>query len=219
MSKRHRSSVDIDYKQYLNGPLAEGLAGVDEAGRGPLAGPVVAAAVILDPQQPIPGLNDSKKLTSNQRNKLYSTITTSALAYSFGIASVAEIEKINILQASLLAMQRAINSLKVEPKVVWIDGIYCPDVSYPCYALIKGDSKIMAISAASILAKVYRDRQMLDYDSKYPEYGFAQHKGYPTAAHIEALNNHGPCEIHRRTYAPVKQCIANLVRKEGVCDV
>lgn len=182
-------------------------AGVDEVGRGPLAGDVVAAAVILDPQQPIAGLNDSKKLTEKRRNALFNTIKARALSYSIARASVCEIDAINILQANLLAMRRAVEGLSVVPEHVWVDGHKIPQWHYSAEAVIKGDSRVAAISAASILAKVTRDAEMAAFDNQYPGYGFAGHKGYPTKAHMEALARLGVSEIHRRSFAPVKQLL------------
>ncbi len=201
-------TLSPDYRQYVaDGPYAQLVAGVDEAGRGPLAGNVVAAAVILDPARPIAGLMDSKQLSAQRREQLYPIIQQQALAYAVGRASAAEIDQINILQASLLAMQRAVAQLSVVPKTVWVDGNHCPQLDMTCYALIKGDSKMPAISAASIIAKVVRDREMLQLDAEFPHYGFAQHKGYPTAQHRHALQQYGPCAAHRRSYAPVKRCM------------
>lgn len=185
------------------------IAGVDEAGRGPLAGPVIAAAVILDPSRPIAGLADSKKLTEKQRDKLFDEIRQNALAWSVARATVIEIDKINILQASLLAMQRAVAGLKIPPQLVLVDGNKCPIMPCPARAIIKGDQTEPAISAASIVAKVLRDRLMLMLDRKYPAYGFAKHKGYPTASHIEALQKAGVSRVHRRTFAPVRE-LCNL---------
>lgn len=185
--------------------MSQLIAGVDEAGRGPLAGPVIAAAVILDPTNPIEGLADSKKLTEKQREALFKMIRKRALAWSFARGSVREIEVLNILQASLLAMQRAVMQLKHIPYTVLVDGNKCPHLPYPTHAIIGGDGIEPAISAASIVAKVCRDRIMRLMDKKYPVYGFAQHKGYPTEKHIEALNQHGPCRIHRRTFGPVAE--------------
>ncbi|MCD6055090.1 MAG: rnhB [Gammaproteobacteria bacterium] len=176
------------------------IAGVDEAGRGPLAGPVVAAAVILPGDLVIPGLNDSKKVSPRLRERLYSIITQSALAYSIASADVAEIDKLNILWASLLAMRRAVEGLSLKPDHVLIDGNRTPDLSCSCEAIIGGDAKIPAISAASILAKVTRDRLLQEYEHQYPGYGFAIHKGYPTKAHYAALANLGPSPIHRRSF-------------------
>lgn len=180
------------------------VAGVDEVGRGPLAGDVVAAAVILDPKRPIAKLNDSKKLTTVQRERLFELIMDSALCYALGRASAAEIDTINILQASLLAMSRAASALTVQPGFIYVDGLYCPRWDYPSKAVVKGDSKVDCIAAASILAKVTRDREMEAMDAAYPGYGFAQHKGYPTAQHRQALVTLGPCAVHRRSYKPVQ---------------
>lgn len=180
------------------------VAGVDEVGRGPLAGDVVAAAVILDPKHPIPKLNDSKKLSALQREHLFQLIMDSALCYALGRASVAEIDSINILQASLLAMSRAAKALTIQPGFVYVDGLYCPRWDYPSTAVVKGDSKVDCIAAASILAKVTRDREMEAMEASYPGYGFAQHKGYPTALHLQALARLGPCAVHRRSYKPVQ---------------
>jgi len=180
------------------------LAGVDEVGRGPLAGDVVAAAVILDPARPIPGLNDSKILTAKRRESLYEQIRTAALSYCIARASVAEIDQLNILQASLLAMQRAVDGLHITPEHVLVDGNRLPRWSYRAEAVVKGDGRVAAISAASILAKVMRDREMELLEQQYPGYGFAAHKGYPTREHIRALQERGVTPIHRRSYAPVK---------------
>ena len=183
------------------------VAGVDEAGRGPLAGPVVAGAVILDPQNPIHGLKDSKRLTALRRDVLYEEIREKALAWAVGHADVEEIDRINILQATMLAMKRAVEALQTVPDHALIDGNRCPDLCCPAQAIIKGDSRVAAISAASIMAKVTRDREMLSLDVIYPGYGLAQHKGYPSKAHIEALENLGVTPIHRRSYAPVRRVI------------
>lgn len=182
------------------------IAGVDEAGRGPLAGPVVAAAVILNPQSPLLGLRDSKKLSPKKREYFEVLIKENAVAWALASATVEEIDEINILQASLLAMRRAIIALSLKPTKVLVDGNRCPS-SLPCEceAIIGGDNCVDEISAASILAKVARDREMLCCASVYPEYGFAKHKGYPTRQHIEALGKFGACAIHRRSFAPVKK--------------
>ena len=180
------------------------LAGVDEAGRGPLAGPVVAAAVILDDQQPIRGLGDSKLISPKRREKLFDEIRAKALACCIAEASVEEIDRLNILQATLLAMRRAVEGLRLVPQRVLVDGNQLPQLKMPAAAIVKGDARVPAISAASILAKVWRDRQCLALDARYPAYGFAQHKGYPTAAHLAALRALGACEVHRRSYAPVR---------------
>lgn len=179
------------------------VAGVDEAGRGPLAGPVVAAAVILDPRQPIAGLADSKKLTARRRELLYDQIRARALCCSIAEASVQEIDRLNILQATLLAMQRAVAGLRLAPAKVLVDGNRLPVLAVRAEAVVGGDASVPAISAASILAKVHRDRWCEQVDAERPEYGFARHKGYGTAAHLAALRAHGACEHHRRSFAPV----------------
>jgi ribonuclease HII len=183
------------------------VAGVDEAGRGPLAGPVVAGAVILDGKNPIDGLRDSKCLTASRRERLYDEIRQKALAWSVAIATVEEIDSINILQATLLAMQRAVEALQPSASYVLVDGNRCPELSCPSRAIVKGDSRVAAISAASIIAKVTRDREMQALDARYPGYGLAQHKGYPSKAHIEALEVLGASPVHRRSYAPVKKVL------------
>ena len=183
------------------------VAGVDEAGRGPLAGPVIAAAVILDPLRPIAGLRDSKCLSPGRRERLYDEIVTRALAWAVGRAEAAEIDNINILQATLLAMQRAVNALQPGAEQVLVDGNRCPVLPCPARAIVKGDSRVPAISAASIVAKVSRDREMIELDARYPGYGLAQHKGYPSKAHLEALEVLGPSPQHRRSYAPVRRVI------------
>lgn len=192
------------------------IAGVDEAGRGPLAGPVIAAAVILDPKRPIQGLKDSKQLSLLQREALFLEITDKALAYAIAGAEVWEIDQLNILKATLLSMQRAVLQLSIKPTAVYIDGQHCPILPYPTQAIIKGDSLIQAISAASIVAKVHRDRLMMQYHKQYPEYGFSGHKGYPTALHRALLAAHGPCTIHRRSFAPVRAILASMMAKEKV---
>ena len=186
------------------------IAGVDEAGRGPLAGPVVAAAVILDPHNPIEGLNDSKKLTERARNQLFDEICSKAKAFAISEASVAEIDDINILQASLLAMQRAVEALSITPHKILVDGTFCPKVSMASEAMINGDALVQEISAASILAKVYRDRLMQKLDQEHPGYGLGKHMGYPTKAHISALENLGVSPIHRKTFGPVKKLIEKI---------
>ena len=183
------------------------VCGVDEAGRGPLAGPVYAAAVILDPGAHIAGLADSKALSAFRREELAEQIRGRALAWAIAWATVAEIDTINILQASLLAMRRAVEQLSVAPSEVLVDGNQCPMIEFPVRAIIKGDSKIPAISAASILAKTARDAAMLRLHLLYPRYGLDRHKGYPTAAHLAALEQHGVCEIHRRSYAPIRRLL------------
>ena len=183
----------------------EMVAGVDEAGRGPLAGPVVAAAVILDAAYPIAGLKDSKQLTPRQRETLAVEIRARSRAWAVAWADHKEIDRLNILQASLLAMARAVAALSLRPERVLVDGNRCPAVPQPVSAIVKGDSLVPAISAASILAKVERDAAMYRLDALYPGYGFAIHKGYPTAAHIEALERQGACPVHRRSFGPVQQ--------------
>ena len=188
--------------------VPEGLVcGVDEAGRGPLAGPVVAAAVILDSSRPIDGLNDSKKLSAKRREALAGEIRAKALAWAVAEASVDEIDRINILQASLLAMQRAVAGLAINPAKALVDGNQCPDLSYPVEAIVGGDGKIAAIAAASILAKTIRDAGMLDLHATYPMYGFDRHMGYPTAVHLKALREHGVSPVHRRSFRPVAQLV------------
>jgi ribonuclease HII len=195
--------VDMNDKN-LNLERYQLIAGVDEAGRGPLVGAVVAAAVILDPLRPIRGLMDSKQLSEKKRQQLYPEITDKALAWAIASASPAEIDEINILQASLLAMKRAVEALSIYPQLALVDGNQRPQLSCEVIAIVKGDSKIEAISAASILAKVERDRQMVALDLVYPRYRFAQHKGYPTAVHRSLLRQLGPCPEHRRSFAPVR---------------
>ncbi|WP_374483035.1 ribonuclease HII [Zoogloea sp.] len=185
------------------------LCGVDEAGRGPLCGPVVAAAVILDPAKPIEGLADSKKLSEKRRQRLAIEIREKALAWCVAEASVAEIDRINILHASMLAMQRAVAGLSQRPDKVLVDGNRCPQLDLPCEAIVKGDALVAEISAASILAKTVRDELLLKLDKQYPQYGLAGHKGYPTAAHLAALRAHGACEIYRKSFAPVRDVISN----------
>lgn len=181
------------------------IAGVDEAGRAPLAGPVVAGAVILNPKRRIKGLADSKKLSEKERDRLFEEIRKRALSWSVARARVSEIDHINILRASLLAMQRAVAGLKLSPDLVLVDGNMCPKFACEARYIIKGDEIEPCISAASIVAKVLRDRWMKFLDKKYPHYGFAQHKGYPTDQHMEALRKHGPTRIHRRSFTPVAQ--------------
>ena len=186
------------------------VAGVDEAGRGPLAGPVVAGAVILDPENPIAGLDDSKRLSASRRERLFDEIQEKALAWAVASASVAEIDSINILQATMLAMARAVNALQPTAEHALIDGNRCPELSCPAQAIVRGDSKVAAISAASILAKVTRDREMQALDVMYPGYGLAQHKGYPSKAHVAALERLGASPIHRRSYAPVRKVLERV---------
>lgn len=184
------------------------VAGVDEVGRGPLAGPVVTAAVILDPEHPIEGLADSKTLSEKRREALYELIKERALAWALGRAEVEEIDRLNILQATMLAMQRAVAALEPQPEHALIDGNRCPKLACTSEAIVKGDSRVAAIAAASILAKVSRDREMLELDALYPGYGLAGHKGYPTKAHLVALEVLGVTPIHRRSFGPVKKRLA-----------
>ena len=197
MIKKDLGSPDISYIGHL-------LAGVDEAGRGPLAGDVVAAAVILDPLRPIAGLADSKKLTEKKREVLFDQIHQQALAVAIGRANVTEIDQLNILWASMLAMHRAVDALAIRPEFVVVDGNRLPKWDYDGQAVVKGDQRMSCISAASIIAKVTRDRDMSDLASVYPDYGFNQHKGYPTALHKAALARYGVTDQHRKTFAPVK---------------
>lgn len=183
------------------------IAGVDEAGRGPLAGPVVAAAVILDPARPIAGLADSKRLSPQQRAELAVDIQAQALAWGLGLADVEEIDRLNILQATLLAMCRAVRKLGVAPRLVLVDGNRAPPLACKVRTVVRGDANIPAISAASILAKVSRDRIMIELDARYPDYGFAKHKGYPTAEHLAALKRAGVSPLHRISFAPVRRCL------------
>ena len=193
------TSIEID----SSGPVA----GVDEAGRGPLAGPVVAAAVILDARRPIAGLADSKTLSATRREALAGQIRSQALAWALGQASVEEIDQLNILQATLLAMQRAVHGLSIVPALALVDGNQAPRLSCAVRTVVRGDATVASISAASILAKVARDAMLQDLDRQYPGYGFARHKGYPTAAHIKALEILGPAAIHRRSFGPVRRLL------------
>jgi len=209
MPSRKSSARPARFEQLGLHFVAPGLvAGVDEAGRGPLAGPVVAAAVILDDLQPIKGLADSKVLSPRKREKLYDEIRARALCCSIASASVAEIDQINILQATMLAMKRAVEGLRILPQRVVVDGNRVPVLRVPVEALVKGDALMPAISAASILAKVERDRLCSALHNAHPAYGFATHKGYPTPEHLAALRQHGPCPEHRRSFAPVRQAEA-----------
>lgn len=183
------------------------FAGVDEVGRGPLVGDVVTAAVILDPNNPITGLTDSKKLSEKKRLALFPEIQEKALAWSIGRCTPEEIDKHNILHATMLAMARAVEGLKIKPDFVFIDGNRVPDLTIPAQAVVKGDLRVAEISAASILAKVVRDKEMEELDSQYPEFGFAQHKGYPTKAHFAAIEKHGVIAQHRKSFKPVKRAL------------
>ncbi|OCG61187.1 MULTISPECIES: ribonuclease HII [unclassified Gilliamella] len=188
-------------------PNATLIAGVDEVGRGPLCGDVVTAAVILDPNKPIKGLTDSKKLTEKKREQLFDIIKQDALAWNIARASVDEIDKLNILHATMLAMQRAVSGLPIKPNFVLVDGNRCPDFGIQSQAVIKGDLLVAEISAASILAKVTRDREMVELDKLYPQYGLAKHKGYPTKAHLAAIKEHGINHLYRKSFAPVKHLV------------
>jgi len=180
------------------------IAGVDEAGRGPLAGPVYAAAVILHKDRPIEGVNDSKKFTSAQREALFDRIYGNALSVAYATATVEEIDRLNILRATLLAMKRAVDKLSVTPHKILVDGSFVPEVTMEAQAIIKGDQTVQSISAASIVAKVLRDREMVRLAEAYPKYGFEKHKGYGTRDHLVALRQYGPCEVHRHSFAPVR---------------
>lgn len=201
VNKRELPPYRCSYRGHL-------LAGVDEAGRGPLAGDVVAAAVILHPERPIVGLDDSKKLSEKKREQLFVEIRQKARAFAIGRASVAEIDRLNILQASLLAMQRAVVQMDIQPEFVLVDGNKKPAWVYPGDTVVQGDSRVAAIAAASILAKVTRDREMLALDRRYPGYSFAAHKGYPTKLHLQALQQLGVTPMHRRSFAPVRRQLA-----------
>lgn len=195
-----QSEIEIHYNGYL-------LAGVDEAGRGPLAGPVIAAAVILDPARPIKGINDSKKLSESKREELAIAIREQAISWAVGRADVAEIDELNILHATMLAMSRAINGLSPAAEHALIDGNRCPVLQCTSQAIVKGDQRVISIGAASIIAKVTRDHEMLVLHEKYPEYGFNQHKGYGTKIHMEALQKFGATVIHRRSFSPVRRVL------------
>lgn len=205
---RSRKSLQVEQACLVWDPPGL-VAGVDEAGRGPLAGPVVAAAVILDDLNPVAGLADSKKLSACKRERLYDEIRAKALCCCVAEASVAEIDTLNILQATLLAMRRAVAGLRLKPVKVLVDGNRLPALDILAEAVVGGDATIQAISAASILAKVHRDRLCLQLDGLYPQYGFAIHKGYGTARHLQALQNFGACEVHRRSFAPVAMALKN----------
>lgn len=193
----------------LNVAQAGLIAGVDEVGRGPLCGPVIAAAVILDPLRPIEGLKDSKRLSETRREMLAVQVREHALAWCIARADVEEIDRLNILHATMLAMQRAVTGLTVQPELALVDGNRCPQLAVPCQALVKGDDRVPAIAAASILAKVARDREMRELDARYPGYGIASHKGYPTKQHMQALTELGATPIHRKSFRPVREVLAN----------
>ena len=189
------------------GRMAPDACGVDEAGRGPIAGPVFAAAVILGRGTRIAGLDDSKKLSESRRDDLAAAIRERAIAWAIASATVEEIDRLNILRATLLAMQRAIESLAIAPTEAWVDGLHVPRVAMPARAIVGGDASVKAISAASILAKTARDAEMTRLAERFPQYGFERHKGYPTRDHLEALARHGPCEVYRRSFGPVRALI------------
>ena len=207
--RRLRQALQLGLSFEVPGRLT---AGVDEAGRGPLAGPVVAAAVMLDELAPIKGLADSKQLPPRTRERLYDEIRAKALCCSVALATVEEIDELNILQATLLAMRRAVEGLRLKPHRVLIDGNRLPVMTIECQAIVKGDALVRSISAASILAKVHRDRLCLELHERHPEYGFAQHKGYASAEHLAALRRHGACIAHRRTFAPVREVLSGVPR-------
>ncbi|MCC6474287.1 MAG: ribonuclease HII [Burkholderiales bacterium] len=196
-------------------PEAVLICGVDEAGRGPLAGPVFAAAVILDPQRPLEGIADSKTLAASRREMLARQIRAGAIAWAVAAADLEEIERLNILGASLLAMRRAVQALPVVPDLALIDGLHCPDLDCPARAMVRGDGREPAIAAASILAKTARDAEMLRLHHLYPQYGLDRHKGYPTAEHLEALRRHGPSAVHRRGFGPVRSMLLEVERDGG----
>ncbi|ELB2156410.1 ribonuclease HII [Vibrio parahaemolyticus] len=204
-AKTTKAKVELPPFEYPQGYQL--IAGVDEVGRGPLVGDVVTAAVILDPNNPIEGLNDSKKLSEKKRLVLLPEIKEKALAWAIGRCSPEEIDELNILQATMVAMQRAIAGLKVQPDLVLIDGNRCPELSMDSQAVVKGDLRVAEISAASIIAKVVRDQEMEELDKQYPQFGFAKHKGYPTKAHFEAIEQHGVISEHRKSFKPVKKAL------------
>ncbi|BDP35919.1 TPA: ribonuclease HII [Vibrio parahaemolyticus] len=204
-AKTTKAKVELPPFEYPQGYQL--IAGVDEVGRGPLVGDVVTAAVILDPNNPIEGLNDSKKLSEKKRLALLPEIKEKALAWAVGRCSPEEIDELNILQATMVAMQRAIAGLKVQPDLVLIDGNRCPELPVDSHAVVKGDLRVAEISAASIIAKVVRDQEMEELDKQYPQFGFAKHKGYPTKAHFEAIEQHGVISEHRKSFKPVKKAL------------
>ena len=212
------SATPISFSQSLlvkeNTHPFEQIAGIDEAGRGSLAGPVIAAAVVLHPDRIIDGLRDSKKLSPQRRRHLLGEITSKAVFWSIGRASAAEIDRLNIHHATLLAMTRAWEAIPFQVEQVLVDGLHCPELAASCRAIVKGDQSVPVISAASILAKVTRDEEMLSCHTAYPQYGFDQHKGYPTAGHLAALRDHGPSDLHRKSYGPVRD--AQQVQQERV---
>lgn len=203
--KATKTKVELPQFEYPQG--YQFVAGVDEVGRGPLVGDVVTAAVILDPNNPIEGLNDSKKLTEKKRMALLPEIKEKALAWAVGRCSPEEIDQLNILQATMVAMQRAVAGLQVQPDLVLIDGNRCPELPMDAQAVVKGDLRVAEISAASIIAKVVRDQEMEELDKLHPQFGFAKHKGYPTKAHFEAIEQHGVISEHRKSFKPVKKAL------------
>ncbi|MHA2878845.1 ribonuclease HII [Vibrio campbellii] len=203
--KTTKAKVELPPFEYPQGYQL--VAGVDEVGRGPLVGDVVTAAVILDPNNPIEGLNDSKKLSEKKRLALLPEIKEKALAWAVGRCSPEEVDELNILQATMVAMQRAIAGLKVQPDLALIDGNRCPELPMDSQAVVKGDLRVAEISAASIIAKVVRDQEMEELDKQYPQFGFAKHKGYPTKAHFEAIEQHGVISEHRKSFKPVKKAL------------
>ena len=203
--KTTKAKVELPPFEYPHGYQL--VAGIDEVGRGPLVGDVVTAAVILDPNNPIEGLNDSKKLSEKKRLALLPEIKEKALAWAVGRCSPEEIDELNILQATMVAMQRAIAGLKVQPDLALIDGNRCPELPMDSQAVVKGDLRVAEISAASIIAKVVRDQEMEELDKQYPQFGFAKHKGYPTKAHFEAIEQHGVISEHRKSFKPVKKAL------------
>ena len=204
-AKTTKAKVELPPFEYPQGYQL--IAGVDEVGRGPLVGDVVTAAVILDPNNPIEGLNDSKKLSEKKRLALLPEIKEKALAWAVGRCSPEEIDELNILQATMVAMQRAIAGLKAQPDLALIDGNRCPELPMDSQAVVKGDLRVAEISAASIIAKVVRDQEMEELDKQYPQFGFAKHKGYPTKAHFEAIEQHGVISEHRKSFKPVKKAL------------
>ncbi|MFN1651735.1 ribonuclease HII [Vibrio rotiferianus] len=203
--KKTKAKVELPPFEYPQGYQL--VAGVDEVGRGPLVGDVVTAAVILDPNNPIEGLNDSKKLSEKKRLALLPEIKEKAMAWAVGRCSPEEIDELNILQATMVAMQRAIAGLKVQPDLALIDGNRCPELPMDSQAVVKGDLRVAEISAASIIAKVVRDQEMEELDKQHPQFGFAKHKGYPTKAHFEAIEQHGVISEHRKSFKPVKKAL------------
>lgn len=203
-----KKTVTQEFPPFEYPPGVQLFAGIDEVGRGPLVGDVVTAAVILDPSNPIEGLTDSKKLSEKKRLALFPEIQEKALAWSIGRCSAEEIDELNILQATMVAMQRAVEGLSVQPEFCLVDGNKVPNLSMAAQAVVKGDLRVAEISAASILAKVVRDQEMLDLDKLHPEFGFASHKGYPTKAHLEAIEKHGVIEQHRKSFKPVQRVLA-----------